>query len=182
MPITHWTFLCGAIALAGLPPLSGFWSKDEIIAVVSSAADVSTHATFFHVVFAIALATSLLTAFYTFRAYFMTFWGEQRFPAEAGHHPHEATPVMAWPLRILAVGAVLVGIVFGPTEMFAGYMHHSRGHVAVEPQGLHYGVLLSSTAVGLLGAALAWLFYVRSPQNAGAARPQARPALHALAG
>ena len=98
--------MCGAAALAGVPLLSGFWSKDEILAVLYEASHMPgrTARTYF-AIFVVAAFTALLTAFYTFRAYFMTFWGEERFPEEAGHHPHEAPPVMAWPLRILAVCA-----------------------------------------------------------------------------
>ncbi len=163
LPITHWTFLCGAIALAGIPPLSGFWSKDDILAVLAAAGENSSHGTYFGVIQLVATATALLTAFYTFRAYFMTFWGAERFPDEAGHHPHDAPPVMAWPLRILAVSALGVGIVFGPTELFAEYLHHTPGHVAVESHGLHRDIMLLSSIMGFVGFALAWLFYLRSP-------------------
>ncbi len=163
LPITHWTFLCGAVALAGVPPLSGFWSKDEILAVLAAAGEESPHATFYGVIQLVAMAAAFLTAFYTFRAYFLTFWGEERFPEEAGHHPHEATPVMAWPLRILAVCSLGVGIVFGPTHLFADYLHHTPGHVAVEHHGLHWDIMITSSCVGLVGIVLAWWFYVRSP-------------------
>ena len=163
LPITHWTFLCGAIALAGIPPLSGFWSKDDILAVLAAASENSSHGTYFGVIQLVATATALLTAFYTFRAYFMTFWGAERFPDEAGHHPHDAPPVMAWPLRILAVSALGVGIVFGPTELFAEYLCHTPGHVAVESHGLHFDIMLLSLIMGVVGFALAWLFYLRSP-------------------
>ena len=120
LPITHWTFLCGAAALAGVPLLSGFWSKDEILAVLARrvAAFDAWRATSTRSLWSAAF-TALLTAFYTFRAYFMTFWGEERFPEEAGHHPHEAPPVMAWPLRMLAVCAVFIGLAVGPTHWFA---------------------------------------------------------------
>ena len=129
LPITHWTFLCGAAALAGVPLLSGFWSKDDILAVLC---DGGARCAARHVLSArsacVAMLTALLTAFYTFRAYFMTFWGEERFPEEAGHHPHEAPPVMAWPLRILAVCALRASASsFGPTHLFADYLHHTPG-------------------------------------------------------
>lgn len=163
LPITHWTFLCGAVALAGVPLLSGFWSKDDILAVLAAAAEHSPHGTYFSIIQLIGTATALLTAFYTFRAYFMTFWGEERFPEEAGHHPHDAPPVMAWPLRILAVCALGVGFAFGPTHLFAEYLHHTPGHAAVESHGLHWDIMVLSAIVGVVGIALAWLFYVRSP-------------------
>ncbi|MGD9632895.1 MAG: NADH-quinone oxidoreductase subunit L [Pirellulales bacterium] len=162
LPITHWTFLCGAVALAGVPPLSGFWSKDDILAVLAAAGEHSSHGTFYGAIQLVAMATALLTAFYTFRAYFMTFWGEERFPEEAGHHPHEATPVMAWPLRILAVCSLLVGVGLGPTHLFAEYLHHTPGHVHVEPHGLHWDIMIVSSCLGLVGIAFAWLFYVKS--------------------
>jgi NADH-quinone oxidoreductase subunit L len=163
LPITHWTFLCGAVALAGIPPLSGFWSKDDILAVLAAAGENSPYGTYFGTIQLVAMATALLTAFYTFRAYFMTFWGAERFPAEAGHHPHDASPVMAWPLRILAVSALAVGLVFGPTHLFADYLHHTPGHAAVEPHGLHWDIMIFSSILGLVGIALAWVFYVRWP-------------------
>ncbi len=163
LPITHWTFLCGAAALAGVPLLAGFWSKDDILAVLAGTAEESAHGTYYRAIFGVAVLTSLLTAFYTFRAYFMTFWGPERFPEEAGHHPHEATPVMAWPLRILAVCALGVGLVFGPTHLFAGYMHHAPGLAHVEPHGLHWDIMAMSAIVALAGIGLAWKFYVRSP-------------------
>jgi NADH-quinone oxidoreductase subunit L len=163
LPITHWTFLCGAAALAGVPLLAGFWSKDDVLAALAAAAHGSSHATFFGVIQVLAIMTALLTAFYTFRAYFMTFWGAERFPTEAGHHPHDAPPVMAWPLRILAVCAVGIGLVVGPTHLFGNYMQHANGLSAVESHGLHWGIMATSAIVAAAGIALAWLVYVRSP-------------------
>jgi proton-translocating NADH-quinone oxidoreductase chain L len=90
LPTTHWTFLIGSLALAGFPPLAGFWSKDEILAVCFEASEASRRfATVYLVLFFAALITAGLTAFYTFRGYFMTFWGELRIPDEAYlHHGH----------------------------------------------------------------------------------------------
>jgi NADH-quinone oxidoreductase subunit L len=91
LPHTHWTFLCGALALAGFPLLSGFWSKDEIL---DAAWRAGTHAEnryhlWYLVLWLAGMITAGLTAFYTFRAYFMTFWGELRIPPEAAeHHGH----------------------------------------------------------------------------------------------
>jgi NADH-quinone oxidoreductase subunit L len=164
LPITHWTFLCGAAALAGVPLLSGFWSKDDILAVLGTASHHAQYGTYFTCIQYIAIATALLTAFYTFRAYFMTFWGPERFPSEVGHHAHESPPVMAWPLRILAVGAVVVGMAVGPTHWFADYLHHTSGFLATESHGFHYSVMITSAIIAALGIGLAWLFYVRSPR------------------
>ena len=111
----------------------------------------------------VALLTSLMTAFYTFRAYFMTFWGEERFPEEAGHHPHDAPPAMAIPLYILAVGALGVGLIAGPTHLYGHYLEHTPGlpeaH-AHEPNLLMMGV---STVLALAGIGAAYFAYVASP-------------------
>jgi NADH-quinone oxidoreductase subunit L len=112
LPTTHWTFLCGALALAAFPLTSGFWSKDQILGALYGAGLVShPFGAIYFILFVVALITAALTAFYTFRAYFLTFHGELRVPHEAGHHAQESPPVMTVPLMILAVGALLVGYV-----------------------------------------------------------------------
>ena len=83
LPTTHRTFLCGAAALAGVPLLSGFWSKDAIFASLYTASHMSEHGAYYGWILGIAALTAFLTAFYTFRAYFLTFWGAERFPPEA---------------------------------------------------------------------------------------------------
>jgi NADH-quinone oxidoreductase subunit L len=90
MPVTHLTFLCGAAALAGVPLLSGFWSKDLILESLSEAGKSYRYAAGYYALFVVACVTALLTAFYTFRAYFLTFWGPEKIPAGAGHHAHDA--------------------------------------------------------------------------------------------
>jgi NADH-quinone oxidoreductase subunit L len=167
LPITHWTFLCGAAALAGVPLLSGFWSKDDILAVLYGASEHSRYGSYFYMIYLIGLGTAFLTAFYTFRAYFMTFWGPERFPTEAGHHPHDAPPVMAWPLRVLAVCAIGVGFAVGPTHWYANYLHHTPGLAVSEAHGFHVALMVLSGAIALAGIALAWQFYVRSPETPG---------------
>jgi NADH-quinone oxidoreductase subunit L len=175
LPVTHWTFLCGAAALAGVPLLSGFWSKDEIFAVLYTASHNATHGSVYFAVLVAALLSAFLTAFYTFRAYFKTFWGEERFPEEAGHHPHEAPPVMAWPLRLLAVCAVFIGALVGPTALFAGYLSHSVGLTEAHEHGFEMGLMLVSVAVVLIGVGLAWLMYIRSPQMPAQVASAIRP-------
>lgn len=90
LPTTHWTFLIGSLALAGVPPLSGFWSKDDILAVAAEAGHSnSRYANVYTLLFYSGLVTAGLTAFYTFRGYFMTFWGDLKIPDEAYmHHGH----------------------------------------------------------------------------------------------
>ncbi len=91
MPVTHAAFLCGAAALAGVPLLSGFWSKDLILEALAEASESdSAYTAGYFALLLVAGVTAFLTAFYTFRAYFLTFWGPERIPAEAGHHAHGA--------------------------------------------------------------------------------------------
>jgi NADH-quinone oxidoreductase subunit L len=163
LPITHWTFLAGAAALAGVPLLAGFWSKDDILAVLGEAANHGEHRLFFGTIQIVAMGTALLTAFYTFRAYFMTFWGTEKFPEEAGHHPHEATPIMAWPLRILAVCAAFIGLAVGPTHLFSNYLQKTMGLTLVTEHHLHWGVMATSSIIAIAGIGFAWMFYVASP-------------------
>ena len=164
LPITHWTFLCGAAALAGVPLLSGFWSKDEILVALHTAAHAPGRETFFWLIFAVAALTALITAFYTFRAYFMTFWGEEHFPEEAGHHPHDAPPVMAWPLRILAICALFIGGAVALSGWFAGYLHHTAGLAESHEHELNLRIIAVSVAVVVVGIGLAWFLYVRRPE------------------
>ena len=163
LPITHWTFLVGAAALAGVPLLAGFWSKDDIIAVLAQASHSKEHGLYFGVIRAIAVGTAFLTAFYTFRAYFMTFWGPEKFPAEAGHHPHEATPIMAWPLRTLAICAAGIGLIVGPTHLFGDYLQKTMGLKPVLEHHLHWDVMIMSSVIAIAGIGFAWMFYVASP-------------------
>jgi len=163
LPITHWTFLVGAAALAGVPLLAGFWSKDDIIAVLAQASHSEEHGLYFGVIRAIAMGTAFLTAFYTFRAYFMTFWGPEKFPEEAGQHPHEATPIMAWPLRTLAICAAGIGLIVGPTHLFGNYLQKTMGLTPELEHHLHWGVMIMSSVIAIAGIGFAWMFYVASP-------------------
>jgi NADH-quinone oxidoreductase subunit L len=162
MPITHWTFLIGALALSGIFPFSGFWSKDELIAVIGLAADEGPYPRLFWWLQISALATSALTAFYVFRAYFRTFHGPEKFPKEAGHHPHESPPVMAYPLIALSLGAAFIGAAVGPTHVFFHFLSHAPG-LHGEPHPLDPRVMLLGTLVGVGGAATAWWVYMARP-------------------
>jgi NADH-quinone oxidoreductase subunit L len=177
LPTTHWTFLCGAAALAGFPLLSGFWSKDEILAADFEAGGRSLYPAVYTALFYVAEFTSGLTAFYTFRAYFLTFWGEEKIPPEAGHHAHESPPVMTVPLMILAAGAVGIGFVVGPlTGWFPHVLEHHwlmpLLHVHEAPHAAtNWPVMLGSSAVALLGIAAAyWMYVVRRDVPAELAR------------
>jgi NADH-quinone oxidoreductase subunit L len=192
LPFTHIFFLSGAVALAGLPIFSGFWSKDAILDVVANATKVGTHKTLFGVLQLVGLATAFLTAFYTFRAYFMTFWGEERFPPEAGRHPHESPIVMAVPMAILTPLALFIGLILGPgiaapatsatpgvtilkPHQFAHYLQSNMPGVHHVEHHVNYGVLLASVALSVFGILLAWQFYLRRPETPRQLAESAQP-------
>jgi proton-translocating NADH-quinone oxidoreductase chain L len=216
LPTTHWTFFCGAFALAGLPPMSGFWSKDEIIAAAYFAGQ---HSSLYQILFAMAVLTAGLTSFYTFRAYFMTFWGELKVPPEAYAHAHggrgaepapaahahaaeqptphqaephshdqvhESPPVMTVPLMVLAIGAVFVGLVLGPTHLFQHFLDdHWMKPVFAEqllrPGEHHAGFFLLALTIGVAvgGTLLAYWMYVLKPAVAAELARRA-PAVYEL--
>jgi NADH-quinone oxidoreductase subunit L len=149
MPVTFWTFLFGTLALCGVPPFSGFYSKDSIIARALEQKNLP--------LFALAVGVAVLTAFYMFRLFYVAFLGDAR-TKEAGH-AHESPPVMAWPLRILAVFS-LVGGVIGANELFDAFF--SGAHV--EQMSLTERIIEpfahSATHVGI-AAAFAGFFAAR---------------------
>jgi NADH-quinone oxidoreductase subunit L len=113
LPVTHITFLLGCLAIAGIPPFSGFFSKDEILMAAYNKNPVY---------YFIGLAGALMTAFYMFRLYSMTFLGGFRGTQEQRHHLHESPAAMTLPLVILAVLSVIGGFV-GIPEVFASNAH-----------------------------------------------------------
>jgi proton-translocating NADH-quinone oxidoreductase chain L len=189
LPITHWTFLCGAAALAGVPIItSGFWSKDDILeAALEEGSHGGPYGGVYVLLFIVALLTAGLTAFYTFRAYFLTFWGPTRLPPEAEHHAHESPPVMTVPLIILAVGAIGLGIVIGPTGLLENFFQKhwfessTMQHAVLEKleHGMDLPLMLLSGMVALGGIAAAWWLYVRQP-TLPAEIVQRMPAAYAL--
>ncbi|WP_029422306.1 NADH-quinone oxidoreductase subunit L [Alicyclobacillus macrosporangiidus] len=155
MKLTAWTFLAGALALAGIVPFAGFWSKDDILA----AALESGHT----VLYAFGLIAAFCTAFYIFRVYFLTFTGQPRDPARH-EHAHEGSWVMTLPLVVLAVLATIGGFFNTP---FNGY-GLERYLFADSPQGPiglttpeNVGLMALSVLVGLAGIGLAALMYWR---------------------
>ncbi|MGD9648312.1 MAG: NADH-quinone oxidoreductase subunit L [Pirellulales bacterium] len=158
LPITHWTFFIGALALAGVVPLAGFWSKDEVLAAVldrsNGAGDSTGIATFYRTLYWGALFTAGLTAFYTFRAFFWTFYGEERIPPEAGHHAHESPANMTGPLVTLAVLSAFVGWWFAMTHGFARLLNltPSLAYGPLQPEHAAHGGHLTVAAVSSLVA------------------------------
>jgi NADH-quinone oxidoreductase subunit L len=176
MPVTHWTFLVGCLALAGVVPFAGFWSKDAILAAIHDRGGPGAGAeTVYHWLYLAAVFTAMLTAFYTFRAFFRTFYGEERIPPEAGSHAHESPNTMTVPLIVLAICAFFVGWYFEWTHGFANFLEQtpslaafgeaSAGHAPAAAghqaaANSHLAVMITSTLVALAGIAIAALFYL----------------------
>jgi NADH-quinone oxidoreductase subunit L len=171
---TYLTMITGSLALAGIPILAGFFSKDEILG--------ETFSRGYGLFYLVGIVTAFMTAFYTFRMIYLTFWGSWRGPAEVWHHVHESARTMVVPLQILAVPTILVGLVLGiPPE--TGLIHswlnpvfeHSEqagivaGSLAASGEGfslLGIGglLLLVGAGVGATGIWLAYRWYVADPQ------------------
>ncbi len=142
IPWTFATMMCAAVAIAGVPPFSGFFSKDAILVAANH------HAPW---MFWVGVITAGMTAFYVFRAMFMTFFGNYR-----GHeHPHESPPVMLVPLVVLALLSLFGGFIAVPT--FLG-----KFFPTVEvPED--FSLVAISVAFGLIGIAVAYVMYVAKP-------------------
>jgi NADH-quinone oxidoreductase subunit L len=169
MPTTHWTFLFGCLALSGVIPFAGFWSKDAIMAAVH---ERSHDSHLFEVLYYVALITAGLTALYTFRGYFLTFFGPERVPHEAGHHAHESPTTITFPLIILAICALVVGAYFEITHGFATFLMATPslafdGLAGREEVGeFHTSVAAWSTAVAVGGILLAGFLYLGERKEA----------------
>jgi NADH-quinone oxidoreductase subunit L len=164
MPITFATFLIGGLSLSGIVPFAGFWSKDEVLG--AAWADNKF-------LWLLAMAVVFMTAFYTFRAIFLTFEGQYKGgePPEHGSHdahaatPHESPFVMALPLLILAVPAALAGFVNFPNNATEGLAHLLEGALppssaeALHHEGFNFGLAALSTLLALAGIALAYAVY-----------------------
>jgi NADH-quinone oxidoreductase subunit L len=141
MPITYVTFFVGALALAGIFPFAGFWSKDLIIAS-------SYEAGFGLGVF--VSFVSFLTAYYIFREGFVMFYGPERHKGHFEEEPHEAPSVMLVPMVMLAIGSAVVGFFEG------WYMSALKDH-----KEMHLNIAISSVVIALLGIGLAYLVFVK---------------------
>jgi NADH-quinone oxidoreductase subunit L len=170
LPVTYWTFLIGAIAIAGVPGLAGFFSKDEIL--------FRTYASGHTVLWVIGLLTSLLTAIYMFRVVFLAFYGEPATQVAPAHpeeeeqphrHLHDAPPAMAFALICLAVGSVIAGYaglpaVLGGSDWFGRFLepsfHVDAAHEAAAG-GTEMSLMILSSGVAVAGIGIAMYFFLR---------------------
>jgi NADH-quinone oxidoreductase subunit L len=168
IPQTYWTMLIGAIAISGIPPLAGFFSKDEILG--------EAFKTGFVWVWAIGIFVAVLTAFYMFRLIGLTFWGESRVDPEVEPRVHESPRVMTVPLWLLAIPSVVLGAILafpGPpfgtgVGLLAGWLepvfaegleiiHHTESEFAI--LGIDGALLGASVAVAVVGVLAAWRLF-----------------------
>jgi NADH-quinone oxidoreductase subunit L len=148
VPWTFATMMCAAIAIAGIPPFAGFFSKDAILLAAYA------HSPW---IYWVGTITAGMTAFYVFRAMFLTFFGEYR----GQGHPHESPPVMLVPLAILALLSIGGGFLFNIPAFL--------GSVFQQPEVPENTVLMAiSTLAGVTGIAVAWLMYIAKPGMADA--------------
>jgi NADH-quinone oxidoreductase subunit L len=185
MPTTFWTFLVATVAIAGIPPLAGFVSKDAILAKTFEAGmtNLNGYGNIYYLLWFLGLSGAAMTAFYMFRLVYMTFYGSFRGGEEAEHHVHESPWTMTLPLQILAVLSIVGGLLIGfPGQLFhlEGWSfidrfmepvvlsHGEHGHHAVS-LGLEWGLVVLSVAVALGGILLARSMYLsRDPEFAKA--------------
>lgn len=146
MPLTNLTFLAGALALSGIPPFAGFWSKDDIL----SAAFSSGH----YFVYALGAIAAFMTAFYIFRVYFMVFGGHYK----GDKHPHEGGIPMKVPLSILAILATLAGFINTPFAPWLSDFLLDKGPLGTDFPA-NYWLMAISAVIGLLGIWLAYSMY-----------------------
>jgi NADH-quinone oxidoreductase subunit L len=163
--ITFVTMLIGTIAIAGIPPFSGFFSKDEILAAAYA------HSTVFYV---IGVITAMLTSFYMFRMMYLTFWGKFRGTHEQEHHLHESPPSMTIPLIVLAILSAIGGMIGVPAVMGG---HHELGaylapvfeesHKILGEHELSHSTEWALMGTSVLGALIAMVYaYVKYVKGA----------------
>ena len=156
LPITYWTFVIGSLALAGFPLTAGFFSKDEILVSAWSSGALGQVLTIF------GLLTALLTAFYSFRLVFVTFWGDSHVDPHHADHIHEPSRTMTTPLLILAFFSILTGYLGIPSFLEPIF---STGHeAAVDHGAAGIVIMIVATSMGLIGIAAAYYVYVLNPQ------------------
>jgi NADH-quinone oxidoreductase subunit L len=168
IPTTYWTMAVAALAISGIPPLAGFFSKDEIL-WQSFAGPYGNK-----LLWAIGWITAGLTAFYMFRLIFMTFWGESRVPTDVEHHIHESPQTMLIPLVTLAILSIVGGFIGIPKSLFGGEwfgkflepVFEGNPPVAaplLQYRSIEYFLMGLSVVTAVVGIGIAYRMYVQKP-------------------
>jgi NADH-quinone oxidoreductase subunit L len=168
---TWWTMLVGTVAIAGFPPLAGFFSKDEILWQAFSSERGHW------VLWLVGAVAAGMTSFYMFRMMFLTFYGKSRLAPEVEHHVHESPASMTVPLMVLAAGSAVAGWVGIPHVLgqYLGHLPNAFEHF-LEPvfehpvqlgghgsEGVEWGLMILSVGIAATGLMLARLFYLQNP-------------------
>jgi NADH-quinone oxidoreductase subunit L len=152
MPTTFWTYVIGALGLAGIVPLAGFWSKDEIIAHAWAQANYGTAV--------ILIVASMITAFYMGRQVALIFYGKQR---DTSYHPHESGPIMRWVLIVLAFGTLIGGAMNLPGLHWLNDFLHPV--LEEEAEAFNFGIAIVTTLLAIGAGYLGWHLYARVLAN-----------------
>jgi NADH-quinone oxidoreductase subunit L len=173
MRTTHLTFLVGGLAMAGVLPFAGFYSKDAILLAVAEKFSPAHPDLVYQTLYWTTFGGIFLIALYTFRPYFLTFYGKEVIPEEAGH-AHESPPVMTVPLVILAIGAAFMGLFLEyasawksllaqtPSVAYLNRIVPPHGLSYEELESLHHSIPKESTVIVFLGIAFTALLYLGS--------------------
>lgn len=158
MPVTFWTMMISTLAISGIFPLSGFWSKDEILL------------TAFHgntVLWVVGSIASIMTAFYMFRLMYLTFFGEFRGTEEQKHHLHESPALITIPLVILAILAAVGGLISLPGNSWLNHFMaplFKKAHEAHHLDGTAYALMGVATVGALIGIGIAYAKYIKKSE------------------
>ena len=155
LPVTYWTFLVGSLALAGFPLTSGFFSKDELLVAAWSAGPLGQLLT------VLGLVTALMTAFYSFRLVFVTFWGPSHVDPHHADPIHEPSHTMTMPLIVLAILSIATGYLGIPE--FLGPMFETGAGTSAHGGAASIVIMALATSMGLIGIAGAYYVYVLNP-------------------
>ena len=174
MPVTYWTSLIGTLALIGFPGFSGFFSKDAIIEAVHKSQLPGAGFAYICVMLGV-----FITAFYSFRMFFLVFHGEERFDDHTREHLHESPKVVTWPLILLAIPSVILGGLTIGSMLFGGFfgdaIYVAKENDVLAKLGEHYhgafnfvlhGFKTPALYLALAGAASAWYIYLKNPSIA----------------
>ncbi|HQU15447.1 MAG: NADH-quinone oxidoreductase subunit L [Chromatiales bacterium 21-64-14] len=178
MPVTYWTFLVGALALCGIPPFSGFFSKDSIIDAVHA-----SHLPGAQFAYYCVLGGVLVTALYTFRMFFLVFHGKERMDEHTREHLRESPAVVTFPLIMLAIPSAVVGYFTVGTILFGNFFGSSIQVLPAHDVLAHMGAEFTGPAammaharhsvalwLALGGIFLTWVIYLLRPTLAGTLR------------
>ncbi|MBR56720.1 MAG: NADH-quinone oxidoreductase subunit L [Myxococcales bacterium] len=188
LPVTRWTFLLATLAIAGLPPLAGFFSKDEILWNALSHHHVQGYPMLQQVALILGMVAALFTAFYMMRLYLLIFHGSYRGDDHALEHLHKPSNGMKFALIILGVLSLcggFMGIPHGDLNIFAAWLAPMFSETTslfkrTHPHSVEYALMAVSTGVALVGVGIAYISYKDGVGNLPKSLGQRLPGVHAL--